>query len=349
MGKDLEMTKSLKTNALLAVLFSLIMLRCGDEGQKKHYKFISAAERSPTAPSLMAISKEEYDIVEGATSGCGGVTEPNSPPTQTFELYLADTSGLILRQLTNNLELSTLAKIRFSPKGDKIMVWDTRVAGIVIVDTLGSTALGDSLTYTADAEWSPDGSKIVCSASTRSNIFTRLATINSDGKGYRRLIDSVQTGSVAWSSQNKIAFVFSAQGKTYLATINPDGSGLRTLDSLSLFYNTRWSPDGATLLYSAKDSSSWTVYRMDILTAHKQPLVQYVDDTRILSLRYSPDGTMISYYVYLNPNQFDLYVIQADGSNARHVASLSTDGSWSSDSRSLTYVYYNNVLTQTVR
>jgi Tol biopolymer transport system component len=348
MGKDLDMIKRWTLWAVILSLAAAFMLRCNDNGTTKHYKFIGAAEWSPSVGNLLVITKDEYDQTESSGAGCGGDVVITEPRASQFQLFLADTSGAVRRQITNVPPMPADTKIKFSPRGDKILFWESNVV-LHIADTSGGLSASDSIGYTADADWSPDGARIVVSGTIPTSAVPRLSIINADGTGFRLLNRSLKTGSVAWSSQNVIAFVYQVSPVAYLATINPDGSNLRTLDSAVVLYNTRWSPDGRMLLYVQADSVSSTVYTLTIATGHKDPVIQFQDNTAILSVRYSPDGTMISYYTSLTSNEFDLYVINTDGSNGRAVSTMSTDGSWSPDSRSLAYVYYNAVYTKAVR
>ncbi|MBI1806295.1 MAG: hypothetical protein HYR76_04495 [Ignavibacteria bacterium] len=46
--------------AIVAIL-SVLIFRCGDEGETKHFKYIANAEWSPTETNSLLISKDEFD------------------------------------------------------------------------------------------------------------------------------------------------------------------------------------------------------------------------------------------------------------------------------------------------
>ncbi len=208
----------------------------------------------------------------------------------------------------------------------------------------------DSASYTSDADWSPDGSFVVCSSAPSSGFIPHLTIATAVGRFVRHLVDTVQTGALAWSSANEIAFTYKqSNDSTYLGLIHPDGSDFHPIDSSGVVYNVDWSSDGGTLLYAVKPGvAAFDLYALTIATGHRGLLAHFQDNTVILSMRYSPDGSRVSYYSYLSPDQYNLYVINADGSNGQHIASLSTDGSWAPDSRHMTYVYYNTVYVKKV-
>ncbi|MBI1806294.1 MAG: PD40 domain-containing protein [Ignavibacteria bacterium] len=219
-----------------------------------------------------------------------------------------------------------------------------------IIDTSGNITATDSLGYASDADWSPDGSRLICSAIRRTGTgITNLYIVDAaTGRSTRLLSDSIRTGAVSWSQQNTIGFAFASGGTANLAIIDTNGTNLRVLDSTAYFNTIKWSPDGSKVLYTRNFQSTYEVYTLAVSNSQKQLLLHFEDGTQITSLRYSPDGTMISFYAYQS-STFSLYVMGSDGSNPRSVASQSTDGSWSPDSKSLAYVYYNVVYTKRVQ
>lgn len=349
MGNNLEMTLMRVFKYITLCLLGLVMLQCGNDGQTKHYIYITNAEWSSTASNTILIAKDEYDIVEGKTSGCGNEAVVESPRLPQYELFLVDTAGNQMKQLTSSARLSSQAKFKWSPQGNRVLLWDNGYSLLKIIDTAGIVTRFDSVVYVSDAGWSTDGSSIACSAIKGAGASPRLYRINTSAGNVSPLFTSLQTGAVAWSSKNIIAFAAFDSAITRLMTIQPDGNGLQTIDSAVGIYNVRWSPDGNTLVYSRKTQTSTDIVFYQALTDQQQLLLQYTDDTQVISLRYSPDGTMLSYYLYAGTDQFDLYAINIDGSNARPVATLSTDGSWSPDSKSMAYVYYNKVYAKRVQ
>ena len=349
MGQNLEMTKAAFTRTFIFVMFALLITQCGNDGETKHLKYIAHAEWSPASNSTIIISKDEHDETTGKTSGCGNdvYVEPRLP---SYDIFLADTSGKIIRQITANKGFTPPFYLRWSPDGSKFLIFGGSISTLMIVDTTGKITLTDSLGYTRDADWSPDGSMIVCSAVRQTSIIPRLYTVNpTDGQSRQIFHDSIHTGAVSWSAHNKVAFAFSSDTASKLAVIDPDGSNFQLRDSGGFFNTIRWSPDGNKLLYSKRTPTQYDAYILDILSSNSVHILRYEDNTNISSLRFSPDGTMISYYVSNSPDKFYLYVMNVDGTNNRLISNQSTEGSWSPDSKSIVYVYFNAVYTKRVR
>ena len=349
MGKDLGMTKLRLPAAFL--LLALLAVCCGKDGTTAHFLFVTNAEWSPASAGEILISRQEYDVRQGYSSGCASEATDDPAPLPAYDLWFADTSGKTTRRLTTTGPLTAAAHFEWSHAGDRLLVWDNSRPFFATMDTNGSFIRYDSIPYVSDADYAPDGSTIVTSAVRLSGVFPRLYLLPSSGAGGLVPIGpALQAGAVAWSPADLIAFTCIDTNGTRLALIHPNGSGLTFIDSAAGFFNLRFSPDGSTLLYTRKVSSlAQDVVFYDVAGASQRLFLQFSDGTQILSLRWSPDGTMISYYARQATNVFVLYVINADGTDARQVAQLSTDATWSPDSRRVAYVYYNKLYTRTLR
>ena len=347
MGFNLEKINFALRALLLVGFLSLFMIRCGDNGQTQHFKYLGLAEWSPVNNNSLLITKDEYDLVTGKKSACSNAVEDATPPPINYNLFLADSNGSVVKQLTQNLFLSTQVRVKWSPLGDRVAVYGNPSSNFFIVYTNGSGVLAaDSIGYTVDADWSPDGSRLICSAMRRGATNNRTSiyiVAASNGHCTRLNQDTASTGVVAWSSQNILAYAFASNGTSALVAADTSGNILHDVDSAGYFYVARWSPDGSTLLYSKTDGNVTTdAVEWTFVGESRLPLLHYADNTAILSMRYSPDGTMISVYTG-QASTYSVYVYNADGTNARLVAALSTDASWSPDSKQLAYVYYNAV------
>jgi len=335
---------------IAVIIVSLFIVQCSNDNTKTHYIYIPNAEWSTTGINKILIAKQEFDVTQGQSSGCNAATT-TTPPPESYELFFADTSGTILKQLSTTLQLSSQAAFRWSPTGNKIMILDNARVPIRIIDTNGSIQRFDSLTSVTSAAWSPDGSSIICSGAKSHGAYS-LYQITPGSTTIALIYSQKETGPVAWSTTNTLAFVTvdSINAKMWLLT-NATGPGTLTLiDSAAGFYTPSFSPDGNTLIYSRNTQNTDDIVTLNLNTTNLQPhtFLQFSDGTQVTSLRYSPDGTLISYYSYASGSQINLYVIGADGSNATSVASLSTDGSWSPDSRHVAYILNNKLYTKWV-
>jgi len=345
----MEKMKNSYSKILLIVLLASLISQCGKEGETKHYKYIASAEWSPISSHTLLISKDEYDETTGKTSGCGNEVYDINLRGPSYKIFLSDTNGSIIRQVTQSGFVPPL-RTKWSPAGDKFILWEDKGSRLWIIDTIGNVKTTDSLVFIRDADWSPDGSSIVCSALRPTSIYPRLYIVSALTANANQLLpDSIYTGAVAWSKQNRIAFAYSGTNKSIIATINPDGTNLHNYDEGGYFNTITWSPDGNILLYSKRTSSSYDAYLLEISSGDTLKIFGFGDSTNIASMKFSPDGTMISYYLYISPNQFYLYARDISNWITYSIAEGSTDGSWSPDSKSIVYVYYNDIFIKKLR
>jgi Tol biopolymer transport system component len=332
------------------VISLLLTTQCGKKGETKHYRYIGGAEWSPVSNNTMIITKDEYDETVGATSGCGSDPVVQNVRSLEYSIYLADTGETKFKQLFAKESVLPPHQIKWSPQGDRFIIYGGRLSSIYIVDTIGSYIKSDSLNHTYDADWSGDGSRIVCSALRGSRLNPSLQIIDAiTGISTQLLPESTHTGAVSWSISNKIAFVFSHDTTTALAIMNENGSGMVLLDSSSFFNTIRWSPDGSTLIYSKHLNYDNDVYTLNTLTSTLTHRLHYSDNTQIASIRYSPDGEKMSYYLYRTSSATYLYVMNLSDGNVQQIATDCTDGSWSPDSKQIAYVYYNEIFFKPVQ
>ncbi|HUL43864.1 MAG TPA: hypothetical protein VLY03_05865 [Bacteroidota bacterium] len=349
MGENLAISHRCMHYALTIGVLSLLTIRCGtNSGSTTHYRYVTGAEWSPLNANRILITKQEFDFTDASSSGCGTETAPTSPPAEAYELFLTDTSGKVVRQLSSSLGLSRTALFRWSPTADRIVIWDNSHAPLRTLDTNGIVQTYSTLLAVSSASWSPDGSTIVCSALMSGGRYS-LYKVAPSGGTVSLLYSTLATGPVAWSSQDQIAFVTVDSASAKLWVMSSDGSNLQRLDSSAAFYALSFSPDGNTLIYSRTTQVSNEVVEENLSTHAQQMLLQFTDGTEVVSLRHSPDGTTLSYYSFTSSSQVDLYIIGVDGSNATFVATLSTDGSWSPDSRRIAYVLENSVKIKSVK
>lgn len=200
------------------------------------------------------------------------------PIYNTFDIFVADLEGNILKQLTDSPSYDAEATV--SPKGDKIVFTSTRNGDLdlYVMDIDGSNVvqITDELGYDGGAFFSPDGSKIVFRASRMkteeekeeyiNNLKNGLVAptnmeifvCNADGSDLRQITN---LGKANWApyfhpSGEKIIFSsnhHSPRGYQFnLFMINIDGSGLEqitfdeTFDSFPMF-----SFDGKKLVFSS--------------------------------------------------------------------------------------------------
>jgi TolB protein len=164
-----------------------------------------------------------------------------------------------------------------------------------------------------------------------------------DGSQLRRLTRSAKNEfDAAWSSDGKrIAFRAAPSGlppTTPLADvfiINADGSGQRNLThNLGRGnWDPSWSADGTTIGFGSAGPDVWTI-RTD--GRHLHPLTRGGGE----SPAWSPDGKRIAFMSTRTGNQYDIYLMNADGSGIRRLTtSPNEDGwpAWSPDGKTIAY------------
>ena len=117
--------------------------------------------------------------------------------------------------------------------------------------------------------------------------------------------------------------------------VRPDGSGLTNLTPRGEFErNPVWSPDGRKILFVRDDD-------LYIMHADGSGRVLVAPDIGEASgHNWSPDGTLIAFTPsFVQGEEFiqQLWVMGADGSNPRGLASEGSSPSWSPDSRRIAY------------
>ena len=176
--------------------------------------------------------------------GCGGGRS---------DLYVMSADGSGQRNLTRNpsVDMGGEARHAWSPDGQKI-AFQRRAKGenweifVVNADGSGLRNLTRNRSHDIDADWSPDGQRIVFRTSRHGR--WELYVMNADGSGQRSLTrtPTVSVSRPSWSPDGQqIAFTRRVGGNFELYAMNADGSGLRKLTpnrSVDRWVTYAWSP-----------------------------------------------------------------------------------------------------------
>ena len=195
-----------------------------------------------------------------------------------YDIFVADLSGKIVKQLTNSPGYDAEATI--SPKGDKIVFTSTRNGDLDLytmnLDGSDVKQVTNTLGYDGGAFFSPDGTKLVFRASrpkTPEEIKEykdllaqglvaptemELFVCNVDGSDLKQV---THLGKANWApyflpSGKKIIFSSNHQATRgfdfHLFVINVDGTGLEQITTESNFNAfPMFSPDGKKLVFSS--------------------------------------------------------------------------------------------------
>ena len=172
-----------------------------------------------------------------------------------------------------------------------------------------------------------------------------------------RLVDLKLSGDRLFLSpdRSKIAFVHYVSGSPSagLSVINADGSGLQQInllplpvgpdDELRIIDDPSWSPASDQLIFSGVKTGA-AASEIYLATIDGSPVTNLTNDNaNEISPVWSPDGTLIAYYRQSSPGSFEyqLYVMQADGSNPTNVSNgpviSSRPPQWSQDSTRIAF------------
>jgi TolB protein len=204
---------------------------------------------------------------------------------KTFDIFVADGKGKIIKQLTNSPGYDAEATI--SPKGDKIVFTSDRSGDLELwtmdIDGKNAKQITSGLGYDGGAFFSPDGKKLVFRASRPTSdeevkeykellsqglvapTSMELYTCNADGSDLKQV---TKLGKANWApfyhpSGKKIVFSSNHHSKKgydfQLYMVNEDGSGLEQITNESIFNAfPMFSPDGKKLIFSSNRKNHGT-------------------------------------------------------------------------------------------
>jgi Tol biopolymer transport system component len=237
-----------------------------------------------------------------------------------FDLAVMDADGSNQTALAQG----TLLQYRWSPDGRLIAYVAETARGqdfvyelwVMRADGGGKIRLAENAT---SPTWSPDGARIAYS-SAFGTLDPHIRIIGADGAGDSRLTSpDLRAFEPAWSPDgSRIAFVTIGDKDIFL--INPAGSGLLNLTrGSSEDDDPTWSPDGSMILFTTEHAG--------------QPgsgiAVMNRDGTRRMDLTsnpesdftpaWSPDGRRIVFVRSILGTDFEIYVMNADGSDLTNI------------------------------
>ena len=201
---------------------------------------------------------------------------------------------------------------------------------------------------------SPDGgnSNPIMQASRNTIIYANsgvLRVMAADGSGDRKLFNRDPAGCArvehaSWSLTDPNVILLTCElskGKFGLLVVGLDGGLIRRLNAgKKVIGDAGISPDGQTVLYWASDNSDQggAIYTLPIIgTGEPKPLTNSAAGVDA-DPAWSPDGTQIAFRRKVLAGNEDIFVMNADGSGVRAVATTPAADFkpiWSPDSKNL--------------
>jgi TolB protein len=194
---------------------------------------------------------------------------PGTPPLTQFHVQLVRVDGTGLRTLAGRGYHTWELDAQWSPDGRRLS-FDRMPAGpdwrhsriwTIRPDGTGARPLGRG-TW---GRWSPDGTKLVLSATTP-NSDGDLFVMNPDGSGRHRLLATPENEQpAAWSPDGKrILFTRFGSDGADVYVMDADGSHVRRLTrSSGDDVAAGWSPDGSSIVFTSDRSGLTQIYMMD--------------------------------------------------------------------------------------
>lgn len=172
--------------------------------------------------------------------------------------------------------------------------------------------------------------------------YNQLCMINADGTGYQQLtsleahsyypVYSPLGGSVVYAS-NQNGGVFDLFFFTF-----KDTKLVRLTTQIGNVISPTFSPDGTKILFANRASegptSLWTVE-----STGKNPDILYAGPNTIVAVDWAPNGQTIAFAMATEPDVYEIFLMNADGTNVRQLTDnlpgIGGSIDWSPDSRKL--------------
>lgn len=171
-----------------------------------------------------------------------------------------------------------------------------------------------------------------------------IFTINPDGSGQTNLTNTPTNDfNASWSPDGtQIAFdSFQDGGGLDIFVMNADGSGLhRITPNSSSYYSTGpdWSPDGKLIAFSTSEFGEDAPATMK--PDGSQRTILFPTTTSHTQLDWSPDGSKLALTKWVGFDNTQIYIINADGSNAIQLtnhAQFNSSPAWSPDGSKIAF------------
>jgi TolB protein len=157
------------------------------------------------------------------------------------------------------------------------------------------------------------------------------------------VLASAQAGSEAAFARNG-ELVFSSirvkNGNFDLYRMRADGTRLRRITSGPAFERyPKWSPDGRLIAYisnrtNPRSERSYELYVLRSPALRRLTSDRWIDD----QISWSPDGARIAFASNRGTGKFGLWVMNANGTGIRRLASYGAVPAWSPDGRAIAFV-----------
>jgi TolB protein len=238
------------------------------------------------------------------------------------DLFHIDLMGSHLRQLTrlNSMQTRWVYGADCSPGGQYVLFSSGTQIFRINADGSDLTSLPTYNMYSY-VSFSPDGEHITFDAvfsEYSSNFEIYLA--RPDFTGIVRLTHTPEADNQpAWSPDGqKIVYRFRDSEYSGLTVIDRDGSQPReVIRTTALVAAPVWSPNNQTIAYSSDQDGTANIY---LMRPDGSEVVQLTRDSgNNIYPKWSPDGSLITFSSDRGGENYQVYIMEADGRNVRRV------------------------------
>ena len=230
------------------------------------------------------------------------------------------------------------------------------IAALLMVAVLGNAqnrpiTLAYQVTHSSnmDPTFSPDGKEMAYISMLEGK--EQLFRAGIDGSNPRQLThDAADHEDPAWSPDGtRIAFVLVKDGAEQIHLMNADGSGVEALTPQGQrTIHPSWTPDGKGVTYCTDDDlkppkkNDSDIYTIDVATRKLTKVLTGGVNTYPV---WSPDGKKLAFRRMLGETNSEVFVANADGSEARNLTNdPAFDGwpTWSPDGTKIAFASNRN-------
>ncbi|MCX6023590.1 MAG: YCF48-related protein, partial [Chloroflexi bacterium] len=218
---------------------------------------------------------------------------------------------------------------KYSRDGSKVAFEDwideIKHLWVINVDGAGLTKVSETPIHHATLLWTPDGRIMFTSAAQRTYTIrpdgTNLVEVTGWPAGCRQ---------TSWSPDGtRLLAHCQADGRAQIFAVNPDGSNPVRFSTNSNDSHAYWSPDGTRIAFNSDRSGQADIWTMDADGSHPRQLTFVSAAYSAVYPRWSPDGARIVFSANTNAGNFELFVINADGSGMTNITNTSATEQWS--------------------